>query len=354
MNGYSITKHGKDIDLKLYQKNMLDKFLNQFLTNNDIDTSDISKSNMICRKCGQTHFVKNGTKNNIQRYKCKNCNSTQAADANTPLYNIILKDKWVDFIYIMLDENIRHTCQNIADQLEINIKTAHQWRHKLLSSLNKVNPINIDNEAEMDEVQLPFTVKGILGKEKFETYNWFDKSQNIPTQLHLDELDKIEEKHSAFFMCIHNRNGDFDFLPIKIQQRGTVKSTDIGKVFEVLEIKNKTVITDEGKPMIKYLKEREDINHLTFNSGDCKDGILIDKNIHNNHINSVMSHFKEWKKQFHGFSTKYLWNYLKWFRFIKLFKNFVIKEIAEFSLSDKNSSIRYQSIFNNYKNFMYV
>jgi len=206
----------------------------------------------------------------------------------------------------------------------------------------------------MDEVQLPFTVKGILGKEKFETYSWKDRTKNIPTALRLEELRKIEKKETAFFMCIHNRNGDFYFFPIKIQQRGTVQSTDIEDVFKKTGIVNKTIITDQGKPMAKYLKTREDINHLTFNSKECKRGNLPDRNIHNNHINNVMSHFKDWGKQFYGFSTKYVLNYLKWFRFIKLFKNFVIRKIAELSLSNKKASNEYQNTFSSYQEFMSV
>ncbi|MCK5678050.1 MAG: IS1595 family transposase [Flavobacteriaceae bacterium] len=354
MNDYKIIQNGKDIELKLYQQNMLDKFLNTFVKNNNINTSEISISNMECRKCSKTYFVKNGKFNGIQRYKCKNCNATQSSDVNTPLYKLKLKAKWIDFVYIMLDETEKHTCRNIADKLEINIKTAHQWRHKFIASLKDVNPIELENEVEMDEVQLSFTVKGILGKEKFERFNWNDKTENIPTELRLAELSKIEKKETAFFMCIHNRNSDFDFVPIKIQQRGTVKSTDIENVFEKTGIADKTIITDQGKPMAKYLKKRVDINHLTFNSKDCKKGNLPDKNIHNNHINSVMSHFKDWKKQFHGFSTKYVLNYLKWFRFIKLFKNFVIREIAELSLSNKEASNEYQNTFSTYQKFMYV
>ena len=354
MRDYKITHHGEDIELKLYQQKMLDKFLNIFINNNDINTDRISIKDMACRKCGKTHFVKNGNVNNIQRYKCKNCNTTQSADVNTPLYNLKLKSKWVDFMYVMLDDEQRHTCQSIADKLSINIKTAHEWRHKLIASLSKISPIEIENEAEVDEIQLPFRVKGRLGKEKFEEYNWENPTENIPTELHLEEIKKIENKETAFFMCIHNRNGDFDFVPIKIQKRGTVQSSYIKRVFENVGIENKTIITDEGKPMIKYLNTREDITHLTFNSKDCKVGLLLDKNIHNNHINSTMSQFKEWKKQFRGLSTKYILYYLKWFRFIKLFKKIVIRKMTELSLSDKLSSKRFLNIFTTYKDFLYI
>lgn len=48
--------------------------------------------------------------------------------------------------------------------------------------------------------------------------------------------------------------------------------------------------------------------------GHYKNGIY-----HINHINSLHSQFKEWLLHFHGVSTKFLTNYLHWFKWLQLF-----------------------------------
>ena len=111
--------------LKSFQQNRLLKFINQFLAINIIDTGSISLSGMVCRTCGADFFDKNGIHKGNQRYKYKNetCCSTQFGDANTPLYNLKLKDKWSDFVYIMLDSEEAMSNCSISELLEINIKT---------------------------------------------------------------------------------------------------------------------------------------------------------------------------------------------------------------------------------------
>lgn len=341
-------------DLKPYQQKILVRFLNDFTEINAIDFESISSVGMTCRKCGSSKFFKNGKTEGVQRYQCKDCHCTQFSDANTPLYNLKLKKKWIDFVYIMLEKEQPYSCANISEELEIHVKTVHAWRHKLLSSFNTVNPIEIKEEAELDEVYLPFTVKGLVGKEKFDKFIKPGHKDNVASKLRIDEELMEAEKYQTIFMCIHNRMSDFDFIPIKIQKKGIVSEADIKRIMGEIDLKEKTVITDSEPSMLAFLRNVTNVNHLTFKSSDVKQGIMEDKNIHNNNINNTMMLFKEWIKKFHGISTKYIWNYLKWFRFIKLFELFKIDKIVKSSLSDKKSYPRYKNIFSDYVKFVYA
>ena len=342
--------------LKPFQQKRLVKFLNQFLSINIIDADSISLAGMVCRKCGSDYFVKNGTHKGSQRYKCKNptCNSTQFGDANTPLYNLKLKDKWSDFVYIMLDSEQPMSNAGISELLEINIKTAHRWRHKFLSSLNEVNPLKLNKEAEIDEIYLRFGVKGVIGKEKYEEYFFYGSPDNVESELRQKEKKMIEEKHQSIFLCLHNRMSDFDFLPIKTQKKGIVSKADLERVMKEIDLSKKTIITDKETSMLSYMKTLDDVNHFTFRSSDIKKGILKNSKVHNNNINNTMMLLREWLKVFRGVSTKYMWNYLKWFRFQNLFKVFKTKEMIEYSLSDKNSYPRFKNIFKTYEEFVLI
>ncbi len=335
-------------DLKPYQQKTVARFLDNFSTINAIDVSSISSIGMICRKCGATSFVKNGTTNYVQRYQCKACKSTQFHDANTPLYNLKMKEKWADFVFIMLDEERSKTGRYISNELDISSKTAQRWRHKFLSSLNSVHSITLLEESELDEVYFPFTVKGVIGKEKFDVYIEPEHPDNVESAFRIEEKKMEEESYQSIFLCLHNRHQDFDFIPIKNQKKGIVSEADLTRIMQDINLSGKTVITDSESSMKSFLNKIEDVNHLTFKSSDIKQGILEEKSVHNNNINNTMMLLREWLKKFHGVSTKYLWNYLKWFRFIRQFELFKMKEFLGFTLTDKQSYPRYKALFENY------
>ena len=105
----------------------------------------------------------------------------------------------------------------------------------------------------MDEVYFPFTVKGVIGKEKFDTYISPDHPQNIESELRKKEKVMEEEKYQVIFLCQHNRMGDFDFKPIKIQKKGIVSKADLERVIEGSDLAGKTILTDKEPSMIAYM-----------------------------------------------------------------------------------------------------
>ncbi len=120
------------------------------------------------------------------------------------------------------------------------------------------------------------------------------------------------------------------------------------------DFSDKTILTDKESSMIAYMKTLKSVNHLTFKSSDMKKGIIENKKVHNNNINSMMAKANFWFKNFHGVSTKYLENYVKWFRFKNLFKKFKFEKLIEYSLFDKESYPRFQNLFKTYTEFVYI
>lgn len=339
-------------NLKPYQYEKLLQIVQELSIVNHIDTNELARLEMICRQCGSKYFVKNGhSSGGYQRYQCKACKSTQSADANTPMYNLKLKNKWSDFVFIMLDSESSKECRKIAERLDISYKTAFSWRHKFAISLSKVSSLNLAQEVEADEIYLPFTVKGVIGKEKYSTWKGLNHPGNQESDFRIKEQKKEKEAHQNIFMCIHNRNNDFAFYPIKTLKKGIVSETDLNSIFEEFDLKNKTVITDSEPSMKASLKKIKGVNHLTFKSYEMKKGIMRQKNIHNNNINNTMKLLKDWLKTFNGVSSKYLQNYLIWFRFIRLFNFSKITETVGLTLSDKTAYPSFKSIFDNYRKF---
>lgn len=341
-------------ELKPYQQKTVERFLEDFSLINELNLTSLSSKDMVCRKCGADNFVKNGTMNGVQRYQCKTCKSTQFHDAHTPLYNLKFKDKWSDFVFIMLDNERPKSNKSISSELEISSKTAHRWRHKFLSSLNTANAIELQEETELDEVYFPFAVKGVIGKEKFDVYIEPDHPDNVESAFRKEEKRMEDENYQSIFMCLHNRHQDFDFIPIKNQKKGIVSEADLTRIMKAIDLTGKTVITDSEPSMKSFLNKTDEVNHLMFKSYELKHGVMREKNVHNNNINNTMMLLRNWMKDFFGVSTKYLWNYLKWFRFIRKFEIFKLKELVKDTLSDKQSYPRFKSIFEDYVAFATV
>jgi len=341
--------------LKPYQRRMVEEFLKTMSGVNNIDTQHISNGTMVCKSCGAHEFSKNGTTNGCKRYMCKKCRCTQFADGNTPLHYLQLKEKWPDFVYLMLDSQKPKSCTAMAKELDINYKTAFRWRHRLLSAFNKVAAIELLEETELDEVYFPLCVKGVLGAEKFDEYHGVDHPDNIESEFRIEEKFKEEENFQSVYLCVHNRQGDFDFAPVKVCKKGTASEKEIEKaVVDLnLDLTAKTVITDKEPGMKAFLKSKEDINHLTFKSSDIKSGIMEERNVHNNHINNVAMQLRKWLGSFVGVSTKYLLNYLKWYRFIKKFEIFKLEEFVKHSVMDRQARIRYLNTFGTYVQFVH-
>jgi len=341
--------------LKQYQQAIIYRLIGKYNLINGLDlTKKIECQTMYCRKCGHEHFVKNGHYNGKQRYQCKECKATQFSDANTALYNLKYKQKWVDYVSIMLEANQVHSCQAISEMLDIEKKTVHQWRHKMLSCLNEFHNIEIGTEQELDEVYFPFCVKGRIGKEKYDTYIKPKHPDNQESKLRIQEKKMMDEHYQVICMCYHNRNKDFKLSPFKIQKKGIVSEDDISRVLKDVDFNNKTVITDSEPSLKAYFKNCSEVNHLTFKSSDIKQGIIIEKNVHNNNINNTVMLLREWIKKFKGVSTKYLANYLKWFRLRNIFDLDKMKVFLKDYAVDNKLYPRYLNIFQKYENLVFL
>lgn len=333
--------------LKDYQQDFLNEILNNLLLVNSINVND-SLQVKECSHCGSEHIIKHGG----NRLRCKACGKTQTTTKDTVLYRIQNKEKWVDFVFLMLSESKPLSLNDIRKRVPMTLKTAHAWRHRFLTSLvkiyDKLNPLKdfYASELEIDEIYLKFRVKGRLGKEKYHNY-----STRTPTQFRESEKQKCDESYQSIFACVSDRYGRFEFLPITVQKKGVVSTNQLKQTLDTINLKGKTIITDKGTSICSYMKSLNGITHKSFVSADIKKGLVKD-GVHNNNINNVMSLFRQWQKDFKGYSTKYEWNYLTWFKLMRMFKSdkISLKNVINDSVRSLSHS-QYKGIFGHYKQF---
>ena len=111
----------------------------------------------VCPHCKHTKYVKYGIDKGSQRYKCKSCKRNFTEYTGTWLAGIQRKDKVDEYMDLMLQEK---SLDKIKDELSINKKTAFDWRHKILYSLEDIDKNNFTGITESDETFILFSEKG--------------------------------------------------------------------------------------------------------------------------------------------------------------------------------------------------
>ena len=96
---------------------------------------------------------------------------------------------------------------------------------------------------------------------------------------------------------------------------GRIKTDDIIQFFDGKLGEDVTFVVDSHK---SYIGIKKDLNIELKQVPRGKS--MLDSVYHLQHINSLHSGFKRWITTFNGVSSKYISNYLAWFKFIQLSK----------------------------------
>jgi hypothetical protein len=91
---------------------------------------------------------------------------------------------------------------------------------------------------------------------------------------------------------------------------------------------NTILCTDSHKSYVKFAINFS-LEHKRIPRGKHKEGLY-----HIQHINALHSNLKKWMNRFNGVATKYISNYIKWFKWLQIFdtdkeiikaKNFIVQ-----------------------------
>jgi transposase-like protein len=232
-----------------------------------------------CGHCGSLKFVKNGRKSDLQRYKCKTCGKNFNILTGTPLARLKKKGRWLNFSECL---NIGFSVRKSATEVGVDKKTAFKWRHRFLKNANQLYAPKLSGIVESKEIYFKYSEKGAkviknpsrLGEKVF-----------VLTSVDRDRLNSspvIEKLESDYIK--ENVNTQF--------------------------VKDSLFLTESHKAFINFSKSN-DLNHfLVNNETDLSDKDFL-------HIKNAIKYnfdLKEWMKRFRGVATKYLSNYLSWYR----------------------------------------
>ena len=248
-----------------------------------------------CPHCRHPKYVKFGIDKGSQRYKCKSCKRSFTEYTGTWMAGLQRKDKIDDYLSLMMQEK---SLDKIKHALAINKKTAFDWRHKILASLSENDKDDFTGITESDETFFLSSKKGKPVKDR-EPRKRGGKSKKRGISNDQVAVIVTQDRKSGLDLCVATM--------------GRLKKIDIEKAIGNLVNPNQTILCSDAHVSYKGFAIDNKIEHHTLKAV-IKQRVK-DKIYHIQHVNSTHNRVKKWiDNTFWGVSTKYLQQYLNWYR----------------------------------------
>jgi len=232
-----------------------------------------------CPNCNSKNYIKFGNYKCIQRYKCKECKKTFSKTTKA-LWSYSKKEpeKWVKFMELFLQKSTLRECSKI---LEINIRTAFIWRHKIMEIMIP--------EVTAHKLEGKVFITKAMQKENFKG------CRNI----------KTSKRENVWIVGARDRRDSMIILPI-CTRCWNRRSFD-KLVYSKIE-KNSYIVSDYGQYIMNVAKKHNKGIVLNAYKKECM------KNFRGN--------LKRWIGGFKGIATKYLERYLAYFTIFNIYRKF--------------------------------
>jgi len=287
-----------------------------------------------CPFCASNKYVKFGYKKDSQRYRCKECHRTFTEYTGTWISHLHKKEKACNYL-----EEIRSeaSLDKTKEKLGISKQTAFNWRHKVLSSLQNIDKAVFNGITESDET---FFLQSEKGKKKQE---------GKPRKRGGKASKRGISNEQIAVIVTTDRGKELDMT---VATLGRISKKDIQKAIGS-RVNDQTVLCSDAHRSYSAFAKEKQIEHHKINAGKkqyVKQGVY-----HVQHVNSIDSRLKSWIHQkFINVSSKYLQNYLNWYRFKETNKDDAsfMEELIKKSLRDTKARETYFNIVKDYQKIL--
>lgn len=280
-----------------------------------------------CPHCGHNGYVRFGKDKGAQRYKCKSCNRSFTEYTGTWMAGIHKKAKVDAYLALMVEEK---SLDKIKDALGINKKTAFDWRHKILSSLAESDMEDFTGVTESDETFFLRSEKGMEATGREPRKRGGTSAKRGTNDEHVAVIVTQDRKSS---------------MDLTLATMGRIKKSDIDAAIGGRIKKGKAILCSDAHVSYKGFAIDNALEHHALKAcikQRVKHGVY-----HIQHVNSTHNRVKKWlDNTFWGVSTKYLQNYLDWFRLKERLKNSrdILREFVPRTMESVTARERYRNI----------
>lgn len=264
----------------------------------DLKNDQINHSGLSCPHCSGTKIIGFGSYKGVKRYRCKTCHKTFNALTGSAFHKIHKKDIMHQYLFFMLQG---YPLRKISEEMDICLKTAFDWRHKILRALMEKPTKKLNGIIESDETFFLYSEKGnkkVKGRKPRKRGGAAGKRG-------------INKDHITVLSAFERESGN-TYNTVVCKGRITKKAIHKG-VGRYIDKHNSILCSDSHLSFQNYTKER-DIDHRCIFVR--RKEFVVDRIYHIQNINRIHKQLKEWIRRFNGVSTKYLQNYLNYYRIV--------------------------------------
>ena len=265
-----------------------------------------------CPYCSHEEISRYGRYNNKQRYLCKSCGKTFTDFTLSPKHNSRYDvDKWLKFAKCMINGySIRET----AAEVGINPTTAFFWRHKILDALRAYIGVgSVGGVIEVDELFFRESFKGNHKKSKVFKMPRTSRKRGLKGK----NSSTVKRKRgiSSELICVVCAKDRVGNIMTELTCKGRMSYTHLEKLFND-RIEKESILCTDSLGSYKTYANKHSVSLVQIKKDKFKEGIY-----HIQNINAFHSNLRAWMQKFKGVSTKYLANYLYWFKWLEFFKS---------------------------------
>lgn len=301
------------------KQNQLVKHLIENISNDtDSNSVHISKENQLkksgvkCPHCQSTTIVGYGYHKKVKRYKCNQCGKTFSILTGTAFYKLHKKTLLQEYIYHMLSGA---SLRKIANEMDICLKTAFDWRHKILNAVSNGFSGKINGIIEADETFFLYSEKGSKSLTRRPRKRGGSASKRGINKDHVTIMTAFERKTGALSNTVVGKG------------RLTKKAIEKG-VGKWLDKKQCILCSDSHLSFQAYAN----INNIELKPIFVRrKEFVFEKIYHIQNVNRIHGQLKDWVRKFNGIATKYLQNYLNYFKLVNLVKGH--NQIAQYAIN---------------------
>lgn len=277
--------------LTLSQKEQVESHLHQSTSIEKVEnTVDKVES---CPHCSSQELHKWGMRDNLQRYRCRECHKTFNALTGTPLARLRYKEVWMKFTQDLIDGvSIRKS----AEHCGVNKNTTFRWRHRMLNNAKINIAKHLNGIVEFDETYFLNSHKGERHLDREPRHRGGSASKR-----------GISPEQIAVLVARDRSGHTMDAILFK-SNKETLAEVMLPAVDE-----DALLCSDSKLSYKAFAKE----HHLTLETINASAKEHVRETIyHIQNVNAYDSRLKAWMKHFNGVATKYLESYLGWMRLL--------------------------------------
>lgn len=276
----------------------------------EIRKESISSRGVVCPHCKSTEIIGHGTFHDRKRYRCKSCRKTFNELSGTAIHKIHLKEKWNAYLECMVQGL---SLRKAAKIVGINLRTSFAWRHRILSSLNDVGCSRMEGIVEADETFFLYSEKGSRNLDRKPRKRGGKASRDGMNKEHVNVIVATDRKGNR---------------AMNVGNQGVVTKKAIEKSIGVWINKEGSVLVSDSHMTFQAFAKENKLPHKMLSAR--KKQHVVDQYYHIQHVNNIHGQLKKFLINFNGVASKYLQNYVNYYKvFTKFKQDEIIKAMME-------------------------